>query len=49
MPRKPNDFEHNDEIYIRLNEHDQENVTEERRSLEEMIEEAQTYRKLFNK
>lgn len=47
MPRKPNDFEHNDEIYIRLNEHDKDEVEEKRRPLSEMIEEAQNYRKLF--
>lgn len=48
MPRKPGDFEHNDEIYIKLNEHDGDGVLEERRSLEEMIEEAQIYKKLLN-
>lgn len=47
MPRKPNDFEDNDEIYVRLNEHDKEGVQERRRPLSEMIEEAQIYRKLF--
>lgn len=47
MPRKPNDFEHNDEIYIRLNEHDKANVEEKRRPIDEMIKEAQVYRKLF--
>lgn len=49
MPRKPHDFENNDEIYIRLNEHDsEENVTEKRRPLEERINEAAIYRNLFN-
>lgn len=48
MPRKPGDFEHNDEIYVRLNEHDQENTEKSsRRTLEEMAEEAEIYRKLL--
>lgn len=47
MPRKPGDFEHNDEIYIRLNEHDKHETTEKRRDLSEMIEEAEIYKKLF--
>lgn len=47
MPRKPGDFEENDEIYVRLNEHDKEGVKEKRRSIEEMIEEAMIYRKLM--
>lgn len=46
MPRKPGDFEHNDEIYIRLNEHDK-NPQEKRRALNEMIEEAEMYKKLL--
>lgn len=46
MPRKPGDFENNDEIYIKLNEHDK-NTTERRRPLQEMIEEAQIYKSLF--
>lgn len=49
MPRKPGDFEHNDEIYIKLNEHDKEGTTEQRRDLKEMIEEAEVYRKLFER
>jgi len=47
MPRKPGDFEHNDEIYVRLNEHDSKDVSESRRSLEEMIAEADIYKKLL--
>ncbi|XP_070495988.1 nitrilase and fragile histidine triad fusion protein NitFhit [Chironomus tepperi] len=47
MPRKPGDFENNDEIYVKLNEHDKEDTTERRRDLSEMIAEAEIYRKLF--
>lgn len=47
MPRKPGDFENNDEIYVKLNEHDH-NPGEERRSIQEMIDEATTYRKLLS-
>ncbi|KAL7015329.1 hypothetical protein ACKWTF_016403 [Chironomus riparius] len=47
MPRKPGDFENNDEIYVKLNEHDKESTTEKRRELSEMIAEAETYKKLF--
>lgn len=47
MPRKPGDFENNDEIYIRLNEHDSEDVQEKRRPAEEMIDEAKVYRNLL--
>lgn len=47
MPRKPGDFENNDEIYVILNEHDKEDTTVRRRDLSEMIEEAETYKKLF--
>lgn len=48
MPRKPGDFEDNDEIYLRLMEHDSPNVAAARRPLQEMIEEAQIYKKLFD-
>lgn len=46
MPRKPGDFENNDEIYVKLNEHDR-NTNEKRRPLKDMIEEAQIYKSLF--
>lgn len=48
MPRKPGDFEHNDEIYVQLNKHDQEGVQEKRRLLKDMIEEAKIYKNLLN-
>lgn len=48
MPRKPGDFMHNDEIYLKLREHDSATVEGERRSLEQMIEEAQNYKKMFD-
>lgn len=47
MPRKPGDFLHNDEIYLKLREHDCAETNEPRRSLQEMIDEAQTYKSLF--
>lgn len=47
MPRKPGDFEHNDEIYVKLNGHDKKGTSEKRRNLQEMIDEAETYKKLF--
>jgi diadenosine tetraphosphate (Ap4A) HIT family hydrolase len=47
MPRKPGDFEHNDEIYVRLNEHDKDGCEEKKRGLQEMIDEAEVYKKLF--
>lgn len=47
MPRKPGDFEHNDEIYIRLNELDKDGTMEKRRNLQEMIDEAEIYRNLL--
>ncbi|KAG5666717.1 hypothetical protein PVAND_014731 [Polypedilum vanderplanki] len=47
MPRKAGDFLNNDEIYLRLNEHDKEGTQEKRRDLQEMIDEAEIYRKLF--
>lgn len=46
MPRKPGDFENNDEIYVKLNEHDTKDL-DNQRSLEERITEAQIYRELF--
>jgi deaminated glutathione amidase len=46
MPRKPNDFENNDEIYIELNKHDKD-IEKPRRPISEMIEEAEIYRKLL--
>ena len=49
MPRKPGDFENNDDIYIRLNEHDSENVEEKRRAIEEMIDEAKLFRNVIEK
>lgn len=48
MPRKPGDFEHNDEIYIKLNEHDKNLTTSPRRHVQEMIDEAQIYKKLLS-
>lgn len=47
MPRKEGDFLNNDEIYTRLNEHDKA-PTSPRRSLQEMIDEAQIFKKLLN-
>jgi diadenosine tetraphosphate (Ap4A) HIT family hydrolase len=47
MPRKPGDFENNDEIYVQLNKHDQKDVQETRRPLSEMIEEAKIYKNLL--
>jgi diadenosine tetraphosphate (Ap4A) HIT family hydrolase len=49
MPRKPGDFENNDEIYVKLNEHDKNVEEKTRRSLEEMIEEAQIYKHIMSK
>ena len=46
MPRKPGDFEHNDEIYVKLNEHDT-STHAPRRNIQEMIDEAQVYKKLL--
>lgn len=46
MPRKPGDFEHNDEIYIKLNLHDT-SPEGERRPLQEMIDEAKLYKALL--
>jgi deaminated glutathione amidase len=48
MPRKKGDFENNDEIYVKLNEHDH-NPVNPRRPIQEMIDEAQLYKKLLEK
>ena len=47
MPRKPNDFAHNDMIYTELNKHDGKEPEQKRRPLQEMIDEADIYKKLF--
>lgn len=47
MPRLPGDFENNDEIYVKLNEHDTTDVSS-RRPLQDMIEEAQIYKRLLS-
>lgn len=47
MPRKPGDFENNDEIYTHLNKHDHKDVKEKRRALSGMIEEANIYKNLL--
>lgn len=48
LPRRKGDFEFNDEIYIELARHDDLNrELEERRSLEEMVAEAEVLRKVF--
>lgn len=49
MPRRVGDFELNDQIYIELNKHDSDQVTTVRRPVEEMIAEAEIYRKEFEK
>jgi deaminated glutathione amidase len=46
MPRKPGDFEHNDTIYVELNRHDH-GPTDQRRPLEEMVAEAELFKKYF--
>jgi diadenosine tetraphosphate (Ap4A) HIT family hydrolase len=46
MPRKPGDFEQNDNIYVELNRHDHE-ATSQRRPLEEMVREADMFKKYF--
>lgn len=45
MPRRLGDFEMNDQIYIELNKHDSSDVTTVRRPVEEMIAEAEIYRR----
>lgn len=57
MPRRENDFEHNDLIYVELNRHDHFkedstddpnlNTTTSRRSITEMVNEATKLRALF--
>ncbi len=48
MPRRQGDFKFNDEIYVKLAQHDQhEQDPATRRSNEEMSAEALQYRKLF--
>lgn len=48
MPRHEGDFKHNDMIYIELARHDNpDEVLEERRPDEEMIAEAEVFRKTF--
>lgn len=51
MPRKQGDFEHNDQIYIELNRHDDPTHGESReyRSAEERAHEANAYRELLSK
>lgn len=46
MPRREGDFENNDEIYVELNKHDTSDLNN-RRPLQEMIEEAQIYKNLL--
>lgn len=49
MPRKPGDFKHNDEIYLRLAEHDVKEMLEStKRPLQKMIDEAQAYKRLLD-
>lgn len=48
MPRRQGDFKFNDEIYVKLAQHDLDNADPAtRRSSEEMLAEALEYRKLF--
>lgn len=48
MPRRKGDFEHNDEIYVKLNQHDlQGDESTPRRPIKEMIAEADLYRALL--
>lgn len=51
MPRKKGDFEHNDEIYIELNRHDDpaQSGSQKYRTLEERAHEANAYRDLLSK
>lgn len=51
MPRKEGDFEHNDQIYIELNRHDDPKECESRkyRTLEERAHEANAYREFSSK
>ncbi|KAH6921644.1 hypothetical protein HPB50_003845 [Hyalomma asiaticum] len=47
LPRKPGDFSHNDNVYVKLQEHDKDDK-KPKRSVEEMAEEAQKLRALFH-
>lgn len=47
MPRNEGDFLNNDEIYKKLNDHDKA-PADPRRRLQDMIDEAQIYKKLLN-
>lgn len=51
MPRKKDDFEHNDQIYIELNRHDDPAQRDSRkyRTTEERAQEALAYRELLSK
>lgn len=49
MPRREGDFEHNDEIYIELNKHDQPDGKRTYRSVDVMSAEANNYRQLIEK
>ncbi|XP_050031607.1 deaminated glutathione amidase isoform X1 [Dermacentor andersoni] len=46
LPRKPGDFSHNDNVYVKLQEHDKDDK-KPKRSAEEMAEEARLLRALF--
>lgn len=46
LPRKPGDFTNNDNVYVKLQEHDKDDK-KPKRSVEEMAEEARTLRALF--
>lgn len=48
MPRKKDDFAHNDEIYIELNKHDHGEERRPQRTVEERTSEANEYRKLLD-
>lgn len=47
LPRKPDDFEVNDEVYDRLAKHDREESQEPLRNITEMCAEAEILRKYF--
>lgn len=47
LPRKPGDFENNDDIYEKLAKHDKEENVQPLRSVEEMTEEAKNLRQYF--
>lgn len=51
MPRREGDFEHNDQIYIELNRHDdpQEGGPRKYRTIEERTREANDYREMLSK